>query len=163
MFADSYLKFLTKLKLILNFLNCNIYKQIISNKTNIVTNINNELSMIKDYGKIIFTEENIEKLKFELKIEKEGIYELPNNRILDVQKNICYFKAPNTTLWYNTINMPLIVRTRKNGDKISLRCGTKLISDYLTNKKVPYLEKKDTLLLCDENNNVLYILGYITK
>lgn len=141
----------------------NIYQQIISNKNNIVTSINNELSMIKEYGKIIFTNKNIEKLEFELLINEEKEFELPNNCKLKVNKNICYFTTPNQTLWYNINNLPVIVRTRRNGDKISLKYGTKLVSDYLTNKKVPYLIRKDILLLCDENNNVLCILGYINK
>lgn len=141
----------------------NIYKQITSKKNNIVTNINNELSMIKEYGKIIFTTESIEKLDFYLQISEEKEYLLPNNQKISIDKNICYFKATSKTLWYNINNLPLIVRTRKNGDKISLKCGTKLVSDYLTNKKIPYLIRKDILLLCDKNDNILYILGYKTK
>ena len=141
----------------------NIYKQIISKKNNIVTKINNNLSMIKEYGKVIFTTIKIEKLEFELLIQEEKEYKLPNNSKLVVNKNICYFTTPNQTIWYNINNLPIIVRTRKNGDKIGLKYGNKLVSDYLTNKKVPYLKRKDILLLCDENNNVLSILGYITK
>lgn len=141
----------------------NIYQQLISKKTNIVTNINNELSMIKEYGKVIFTNKNIEKLEYELLITSEGEYNLPNESKLEVKKNICYFTTPNQTIWYNINNLPILIRTRKNGDKLSLKCGTKLVSDYLTTKKISYLQRKDILLLCDENNNVLYILGYITK
>ena len=80
-----------------------------------------------------------------------------------VDKNICYFKAPNTTLWYNIESLPIVIRNRENGDKIKLKSGTKSISDFLTNKKVPYMQRKDTLVLCDEFNNVLHILGYVTK
>ena len=141
----------------------NIYKQILSPKNNIVTSINNELTMIKEYGKIIFIEESVDIQECYIKIENPGQYQLVNNTCLKVDKNICYFITPNSTLWYNIESFPFIVRNRKNGDKIKLKTGTKSVSDYLTNKKVPYLQRKDTLVLCDENDKILHILGYVTR
>lgn len=140
-----------------------IYSQIISNKPRIITSINNELSMIKEYGYIIFTNQSFENNNFYLRIDSEGDFELPNNRQLYVNKNICYLKENNKTLWYNIKSLPIVIRSRKNGDKLKLKTGTKSVSDYLTDKKVPQLQRKDTLVLCDEFDNVLYILGYITK
>lgn len=140
-----------------------IYKQIISKKQNIVTRINNELSMIKEYKTIIFTEEDITKQDFYLKINEDGIYKLLNNQEIKVDKNICYLTASSKTLWYNIKSFPIIIRTRVDGDKIKLKTGTKSVSNFLTDKKVPYMQRKDTLVLCDEFDNILYILGYITK
>ena len=37
------------------------------------------------------------------------------------------------------------------------------ICDYLTNKKVPYLQRNKTLILCDQNNHPIAILGYVIK
>ncbi len=140
-----------------------IYKQIISKKQNIVTRINNELSMIKEYKTIIFTEEDITKQDFYLKINEDGIYKLLNNQEIKVDKNICYLTASSKTLWYNIKSFPIIIRTRVDGDKIKLKTGTKSVSNFLTDKKVPYMQRKDTLVLCDEFDNILYILGYITR
>ena len=98
-----------------------------------------------------------------LEIKEEGEYNLPNNQKLIVDKNISYLKANNKTLWYNTMSLPIVVRNRKDGDKIKLKVGTKSVSNFLTDKKVPYIQRKDTLVLCDEFDNVLYILGYVTK
>lgn len=140
-----------------------IYKQILSSKTKIITNINNELSMIKEYGKVIFTNLSLESNEFYLKIDTEKDYILPNDQLLSVNKNICYLKANNKTLWYNIKSLPIVIRSRRNGDKIKLKVGTKSVSDFLTDKKVPFLQRKETLVLCDEFDNVLYILGYVTK
>ena len=140
-----------------------IYKQIISKKQNIVTRINNELSMIKEYKTIIFTEEDITKQDFYIKINEDGIYKLLNNQEIKVDKNICYLTASSKTLWYNIKSFPIIIRTRVDGDKIKLKTGTKSVSNFLTDKKVPYMQRKDTLVLCDEFDNILYILGYITR
>lgn len=140
-----------------------IYQQIYSSKTRVVTSINNELSMIKEYGKIIFTNQSLDHSDFYLKIDSEGEFNLLNNSQLYVVKNICYFKENNKTLWYNIKSLPIVVRSRRNGDKIKLKTGTKSVSDFLTDKKVPYLQRKNTLVLCDEFDNILYILGYVTK
>lgn len=141
----------------------NIYKQIISKKNNIVSSINNELVLIKEYGKVIFYEGDIKPAIINLNINEDGEYNLSNNIKIKVDKNICYFITPKQTIWYNIKSLPIIIRNRQDGDKIKLSVGTKSVSDYLTNKKVPYLQRKDTLVLCDEFNNVLNILGYITK
>ena len=66
-------------------------------------------------------------------------------------------------IWYNIHSYPIIVRTRKDGDKLKLKSGTKSVSNYLTDKKVPYLERTKVLLLCDSNNQPISILGFITK
>lgn len=140
-----------------------IYKQIISNKNNIVTSFSNSLSMIKEYGYVLFTDKSVSIDEVDIKIENEGSFIINDCLSIIVDKNICYFKAPKTTLWYNIESLPIVVRNRRNGDKIKLKSGTKSVSDFLTNKKVPYMQRKDTLVLCDEFNNVLHILGYVTK
>lgn len=137
-------------------------KQIFSSKRNIIQSVNNELTMIKEYGYVIFTTIKKEE-PFYLKIEKEGVYELSNNRRLEVTKNICNFITPTSKLWYNINSLPIIIRTRKNGDKIVRKNGTMTVSNYLTNHKVPLLDRNKILLLCDSNNIPIAIFGYVIK
>lgn len=141
--------------------NCilDLIKQIKSSKNKIVLNVNTKLLMIKEYGYLIFTTP-LKKENFYLKITNDGIYNLPNNTKIEVNKNICNFITSNGNLWYNINRLPLIIRTRKSGDKIKTKAGTVLVSDYLTNHKVPYLEREKILLLCDNDNNPVTILGY---
>lgn len=133
-----------------------IMKKIDSIKTNIVSQITPSLAFIKEYHKIIFTEESIKPLDFEQIISNEGIYELPNKMKVEVSKNNCNFFTSNGNLWYNIRCLPIIIRTRVIKDRIQ----NTLISDYLTKLKIPYMVKKDILLLCDQENNVLAVIGY---
>lgn len=133
-----------------------IIKKISSNKTNLISKINNEISLIKEYGNIIFTEKSIEQIKYNIKITEEGIYILPNNIKLEVNKNNCNFITSKGNLCYNMKSLPIIIRNREVGDKID----NKLVSDIITSKKIPYLKKKDILLMCDNENNVITILGF---
>ena len=73
------------------------------------------------------------------------------------------FRYPTIGGHSNIKSFPIISRTRVDGDKIKLKTGTKSVSNFLTDKKVPYMQRKDTLVLCDEFDNILYILGYITR
>lgn len=139
-----------------------IIKQIISSKNKIVTKINNHLSMIKEYGYIQFVNSTLEEDAFSLEIYEEGIYNIGDNIKIEVNKNSCNFITPNGNLWYNIKGLPITIRKRKNGDKIITKMGTISISDYLTNKKVPYLKRRNILLLC-EKDNVIAILGYVIK
>ncbi len=133
-----------------------IMKKISSNKTNIVSKINLELSLIKEYDNIIFTESSIEPIRYKQKISEIGTYNLPNNQVIEVNKNNCNFITPNGKLCYNVKSLPITIRSREVGDKIN----NKLVSDIITSKKMPYLVKKDILLLCDSENKILAILGY---
>lgn len=133
-----------------------IMKKINSSKNTVVSKLNNEVSLIKEHNKIIFTELNIDKSSFYLRIEKEGRYKLLNDVEMIVDKNNCYFLPTTTKLCYNIKSLPIIVRTREAGDKIN----NKLISDYLTKLKIPYMEKKDILLLCNNENKIIAIIGY---
>ncbi len=140
-----------------------IISQLLSNKPNIVKKINDSLLMIKEYGYVIFTTDMCDNKEFYLEISENGIYNLPNDCIFEVKKNISNFITPNTKLWYNIYKLPLIIRNRRNGDKIKTSIGSVSISDYLTNHKVPYLRRKSTLVLCNSENEVLAILGYVVK
>ena len=140
-----------------------IINQLLSNKSNIVKKINDELLMIKEYGYVIFKKDLNEDFEYYQEITEDGVYNIDNNIVFEANKNICYFITPNGKLWYNIKELPIIIRTRKNGDKIKTSHGSISISDFLTNHKVPYLKRKQTLLLCNKENIPLAILGYVVK
>lgn len=134
-----------------------------SSQNKIVSKISNELLFVKEYGKVIITNRIHENEEFYLEISESGTYKLPNESTLILDKNICTFITSKVKIWYNIHSYPIIVRTRKDGDKLKLKSGTKSVSNYLTDKKVPYLERTKVLLLCDSNNQPISILGFITK
>ena len=70
------------------------------------------------------------------------------------------------TKWldYDRINEPLTVRTRQQGDYLSIRGadGTmihKSVKDYMITEKIPKQER-DRILLVAEGNHILWIVGY---
>lgn len=140
-----------------------LLKMIVSNNQKIICKVNNELSFIKEYGYVIITTKSIKPEAFFLKINEDGTYILPNNGKIVVEKNICTFITTNKKLWYNIYCYPFIIRSRMDGDKIKTKAGTKSISNYLTDHKVPYLERNQILLICNEENQPFAILGYIIK
>lgn len=140
-----------------------VIQKIKSTKSRVVTLVVDGLSLIKEYRQICFTKENITPSEFYIKINEYGKYDLGKNRTIEVLKNICYFNEENTKLWYNICNLPLIVRTRKKEDRVQFAFGSQSVSDYLTNRKVGYLKRIHTLVLCDDSDSVLTILGYKIK
>jgi tRNA(Ile)-lysidine synthetase-like protein len=108
----------------------------------------------------IFVSGNFETDPFFLKITVEGTYMLPQNREIVVGNNICEFIANDTVICYNMKELPIYIRTKCPGDYIKFKNGTKKISDILTNMKVSWILRKDILLLCDSQGDVVEILGY---
>lgn len=59
-------------------------------------------------------------------------------------------------LCYNTINLPLKIRTRENGDKIKLPGGSKKVKDLFIDKKID-ISLRDKLPLIISDNNIIWI------
>ena len=56
--------------------------------------------------------------------------------------------------------MPLMIRTRLNGDKMIVKnLGVKKIKDILIDEKVPKYKRDSWPLVCDSNNEILFIPG----
>lgn len=58
--------------------------------------------------------------------------------------------------------LPLILRKRKDGDLFSPigMSGKKKVSKFLKDEKLSKIEKDNTWLLCNHQNNILWIVGY---
>jgi len=59
-------------------------------------------------------------------------------------------------LCYNKLKLPLIIRTRKNGDYITLSSGKKKVKDLFIDKKIPR-ELRDELPMVISDNDILWI------
>lgn len=78
--------------------------------------------------------------------------EVSNKTILN--KNTVYLSKENLTF-------PLVVRKWQNGDYFypTGMQGKKKISKYFKDEKKSLLEKKQTWLLCNSNDDILWIIG----
>ncbi len=133
-----------------------------SKRANCFVNLPNEVIARKNYNYFEFVREVDEIASYEIEFDQYVL--LPNHHSIekvdftdDNSNNICRLNSKDITF-------PLIVRTRKIGDRISLKGldGTKKIKDIFIDKKIP-LEKRDIWpIVVDSKGHVVWIPG-ITK
>lgn len=100
-----------------------------------------------------------------LKIPETGTYVYSDNyKIrLNTVNNAHVIKDVNTAcLDVSAISFPLFLRPTQTGDRFQPfgMKGSKLVSDYLTNKHLSVFEKRRTLVLCDKNGQILWLAGH---
>ena len=136
----------------------------ISNKNKYINSIYEDLTIIKEYNNLQIIIGKIINYDFEVEINEVGTYLLPNNLELKIEKIISQNDINNNKVCYNidtlfVSNLPVTIRTKKQGDKIKTKSGTSKVSDILTNNKVSYLERNHTLIVL-YNNEVINVLIY---
>ena len=61
-------------------------------------------------------------------------------------------------MWYNTTELPIVIRYRKDGDKILVNGLNKNLNKLFIDLKVPMSLRDSTVLVC-KNNDVLMAMG----
>ena len=143
-----------------------IIKLIDSKKPNITIHYKN-INFCKQYNRVIISNEFVQndQEKVNIMIDHIGEYEINDKLILDVRpfSEEDYKKSKNMlinldVIWYNSMMFPIFLRNRKEGDKIKINFGTKKVKDLLIDEKIP-LDKRDSLLLLEKNNEIINIFG----
>lgn len=75
-------------------------------------------------------------------------------------------KTNNSSIYYcekNSVDLPLRVRKRKPGDRISWQGlnGSKKVKDVLIDRKVPRMKRDELLIVTDNKDELLWIIGLI--
>lgn len=130
-----------------------------SNRANSFVNLPNEVIAKKSYNMLELKRETDEITSYE--IEFDNYVSLPDGhiieRIYDTSDNsnaICRLSAKDVLL-------PLVVRTRKVGDRMFLKGvdGSKKVKDIFIDKKIP-LEKRDSWpIVVDSRGKIVWIPG----
>lgn len=60
---------------------------------------------------------------------------------------------------YNIDDLPITIRTRRDGDRIKLSNGYKKVNDLFIDLKISKEERNNKLLVVDKNNEILMIFG----
>jgi tRNA(Ile)-lysidine synthase len=135
-----------------------IFKLIRSSKPNIILKLPNGLSLVKEYNRVIFSKEEFDPEPY--------IYVLRNTLNIDgyVLKVVSETQdKSNYTIRLNSknIKMPILVRTRRNGDRMHVKNmdGTKKINDIFVDNKVGKLKRDRYPIVTDANNNILWVPG----
>lgn len=125
--------------------------------------ISNGWRVIKDRSHLVIeqiTEESFDKSE----LPSEGSIETPYGtlHISNEEYSGCIEKSRlSASLDADTLHTPLFVRKVKQGDRFipfGMR-GSKLISDYLTDRKLNILEKERQLVVTDCDDNILWLVG----
>ena len=130
-----------------------------SDKANSYINLPNEVIARKNYNYFEIVKEVEDIANYE--IEFDEVVMLPNNRkiekisdTIDNSNNICRLNS-------SEISLPLIVRTRKIGDRIAVKGlnGTKKVKDIFIDKKISLLERDNWPIVVDSTGKVVWIPG----
>lgn len=130
-----------------------------SSKANSFINLPNEVIARKNYNYFEIIKEVEDIGNYEIELDEVAM--LPNNRkiekisdTIDNSNNICRLNS-------NEVSLPLIVRTRRIGDKISVKGlnGTKKVKDIFIDKKIPLLDRDNWPIVVDSKGNVVWIPG----
>ena len=134
-----------------------VMETINSNKASVCYNLPNDYLVVKEYDKVYF-KKNINMVSpYDIELSDEVF--LPNGFTI---KRIDNSKTDgNDILRLNSrdVVLPLRVRTRRNGDKISIKNmnGTKKVSEVLINAKIP-LSKRDLWpIVVDSKDQIVWI------
>ena len=129
-----------------------------SNKSNCRIKLPGDYQAVKSY--------NYYKI---VKINKEDNYEyilkdkviLPNHKIIKIVKQ--KEGKSNNILRLNSkdLNLPLIIRSRRQGDKIMVKNlnGSKKVKDIYIDEKIPMEKRKEIPIVTDSNNTILWLPG----
>ena len=128
-----------------------------SPKPNLKINLPNKVLVIKNYQNLYFTK-NTEIKPYSFTFETKVI--LPNNKILIQEETD---DTSNYTIRLNSkeLSLPLIIRTRQNGDKMEIKNlnGHKKIKDIFIDEKISETARNSWPILTDQNNQIIWLPG----
>ena len=136
-----------------------LFNLINSKKANTTVNLPNEVLAIKSYNYLELKRVSEQIDSYE--IEFNEYVELPNNRVIEKivdtslnSNNICRLNSSEVAL-------PLIVRTRRLGDKISVKGlnGSKKVKDIFIDKKIKLDDRDVWPIVVDSKGVIVWLPG----
>lgn len=128
-----------------------------SSRPNLKINLPSKVLVIKNYQNLYFTQ-NTEIKPYSFTFKDKVI--LPNDKILIKEETE---DTSNYTIRLNSkeLSLPLIVRTRQNGDKMEIKNlnGHKKIKDIFINEKISETARNSWPILTDQNNQIIWLPG----
>lgn len=114
---------------------------------------------IKSYQKLLFTKEQLQEEGYEIEIEDKVL--LPNGHTLTKMETSNDTSNFTSRFASEQVTFPLYVRTRKDGDKMSIKGmqGTKKISDIFINEKIDLKERQMYPIVTDATGQIIWIPG----
>lgn len=136
-----------------------LFDLINSKKANSFVYLPNNVKAIKSYNELSFNFNEEEEDEYEVEISE--IVNLPNGKNICVEQH-CDLKNNNVIrLSSKDIRLPLIVRTRRNGDKIEIKGIKKFkkISDIFIDSKISLSNRRLWPIVTDSEGVIMWIPG----
>lgn len=136
-----------------------LFNVIYGNKKNVTVNLPNGVLAVREYDIFYLTKETDELTTYEIEIG--DIAELPNHHSIK-KVNQCDENGNDVCrLSSSEVQLPLIVRTRKLGDKINVKgmTGSKKIKDIFIDNKISKSSRDLWPIVVDSLDRVVWIPG----
>ena len=131
---------------------------IYSNRANAFVNLPNEVIATKTYQELELKKVTTEITTYEVELSKYVL--LPNHHVIEEVADLVGSGNDTCRLLSSEINLPLTVRTRKFGDRMSIKVnGTKKIKDIFIDKKVSSSERDLWPVVVDSKGVVVWLPG----
>lgn len=136
-----------------------VYELITSTKTNSYICLPNGINAMKEYNSLVFEKENLDVSDYEYELVETVT--LPNEKVIkftnDINDNsnfICRLDSAD-------IKLPLIVRNRRNGDKMTIKglSGSKKLKDIFINEKVSIRDRQVWPVVTDSTDTIVWLPG----
>lgn len=120
-------------------------------------------------GQIVISPFNSEKVSdSSVSIPNFGTYRFDNQKVISIHlkqpKDVALHSGTPAVVWVDAAALvfPLTIRYWQAGDKMQPlgMCGSKKISDILTDLKIALHEKKSARVLCNAQGQILWLIGY---
>ena len=136
-----------------------IFDLINSYKPNSVVHLPNNVKAIKSYNELSFA--FMEEVDDKYEIELDSVANLPNGMIIEKVSDTDDTSNYVTRLSSKEVSLPLYVRTRRNGDKMSVKGmeGHKKVNDIFIDNKIVSKDRNVWPVLVDAEERVIWVPG----
>lgn len=129
-----------------------------------ILDLPNGLKIIRSYGKCLFQQNPAERQPFHFELNGPGKVVLPQGGLIEaayVLEPIPLQNASTFVVDISKVDLPLVIRTRKAGDRMTLKgmAGTRKIKDIFIDEKIPISKRDEWPVVTDHSGNILWLPG----
>lgn len=139
-----------------------LLKIIENNKPQAIYTLSNNYLFIKEYNRCYLKKKDNSLIKeITLSLEEPVIF---NDKYrFYLTKNLSNNNENYLKICYNDLKLPLVIRTRKDGDYMNLPFGKKKLKSIFIDKKIPSEIRKTTPIITNSEGEILWVLNTIKK
>lgn len=140
-----------------------IRTMLLNDTTNNTYDLKDNYKFIKTYNNIYIIKEE-KSLDFTVLLDEKELFLPIVGKITFLDSNVKSDDNINE-ICYNILTLPLIARTRKQGDILTFPYGRKKLKDHLIDLKIPPHERERLWMITDNDDNILWISNnvYVNK